>query len=281
MGRRRGQRTGYLYEKSGSWILRWREDGRDLMGRPTRDQRSMAIAPSKGPGKIGRREAERLAWDLVLSKLDTVSTAPGSLILFADFVRQRFEPDHLWTLKFSGQEHYKYILTNHVLPFLGKHRLRDISTMVLQDLFRTKRDKYSTQTLAHIKNVISAVFRHARACNVFSGQLPTDGLKLPSIHNAERPTFTIEQAIRLIAALPGQYAVLAALLFCVGLRIGEAAGLKWRRIDFVRGLIEIHETFTKGRWATPKTNVQSHRAGPTESSGCDACAPAARPPHRP
>lgn len=253
MARRRGQRQGHLYEKSGSWIIRWREDSRDLMGRPCRDQRSMVIAKSEGQGKIGRRAAERLAWDLVLSKLDTISLVPGALITFGDFVKSRFEPDHIWGLKPSGQEHYRYMLSSHVLPFLGGYRLRDITPVVVHNFFRTKRQQYAGQTLVHMRNVISAVLRHAKTLQMFTGDLPTDGLKLPEINAKERASLTAEQATRIIAAMPGQYGVLAALLLTTGLRIGEAAGLRWKRIDFAEGLLTVAENYTGRHWVTPKT----------------------------
>lgn len=69
MGRRRGQRKGHLTERSGSWLLRWREDSRDITGRPIRQQVSMIIGKTTGPDKMSRRQAEREAWDRVLSKL--------------------------------------------------------------------------------------------------------------------------------------------------------------------------------------------------------------------
>lgn len=253
MGRRRGQKTGSLTKKGPSWFLRWREDARDVTGRVCRAQCSMVIADAVGPFKVGKREAERIAWDLVLSKLDVVSTNPGSMLTVSEFVRTRFENDHMATLKPAGREHYAYILSKHVLPYLGRHRLRDVNPLVLQDFFRTKRDHYSGQTLTHFRNVISAVFRHAENCGLFSGKLPTQGLKLPKIEAKERSALTAEQATRIIAALPGQYSTLAALLVTTGLRIGEAAGLKWKRVDFALGNVEIRETYSKGRWVSPKT----------------------------
>jgi integrase len=253
MGRRRGQREGYLYIKSGSWILRWREDSRDITGRATRDQRSMVIAKAEGPAKIGRRAAERLAWDLVLSRLDTISQNPAALITFKDFVTQRFEPDHMWGLKPTGQEHYKYMLSSHVLPFLGGYRLRDITPIVIQNFFRTKRDGYAGQTLKHMKNVISAVLRHAKRLQMFSGDLPTDAVMLPPVNAKERTALTASQAAQLVARMPGQYGVLATLLLTTGLRIGEAAGLRWRRIDFAAGTLKVAENYTHGKWTTPKT----------------------------
>lgn len=277
MGRRRDQKHGYLFERSGSWILQWREDSRDVLGRPFRQKRACVIAASKGRDKVGKKEAQRIAWETVLSKLDTVSAAPAAMVKFSDFVRQRFEPDHMWSLKPSGREHYKYILGTHVLPKLGGVRLRDFTPVLLANFFRdkqadgydrivkvgkdkdgadkfeTRHERYSGQTLAHIRNVISAVLRHARNCQMFTGQLPTEGLKLPRIENRERSALTAKQAADIVAALPGQYGTLAALLLTTGLRIGEAAGLRWRSIDFESGVLTVRENYVNRKWTTPKT----------------------------
>lgn len=278
MGRRRGQRSGYLREKSGSWILEWREDSRDITGMPVRDKRSRTIARSTGPDKVGKREAQRMAWDAVLSKLDTVSCAPGAMVTLSDFVRVRFEPDYLWTLKPSGQEHYRGILRTHILPALGSERLRDIDHQMLTSFFRRKQAEgysrmvkvgdskgdgavrkverhgdYASQTLTHMRNVISAVLRHARSCKMFVGQLPTEELRLPMIESRERGSLTQTQAAALIAALPGQYATMAALMVTTGLRIGETCGLRWKRIDFTTGCLQVAEHYVSRHWVTPKT----------------------------
>jgi len=249
----------------------------------------MAIARSKGPGAIGKRAAERLAWDMVLSKLDAVSLVPAAMITVADFVRQRFNPDHVWQLKPSGQAHYRDMLTNHVLPKLGGYRLRDVTPVVVQDFLTRKRaegyvtvvrnDKerkevrrdFAGQTLAHMRNVVSAIFNRAKNLGMFTGENPAVGTSLPKIAAKERQALTAEEATRLIAALPGQYSTLGALLFTTGLRIGEAAGLKWKRIDFAKGALTVAENYTKRHWTTPKS-AKSVRTVPVPRAVLDALA---------
>jgi integrase len=89
---------------------------------------------------------------------------------------------------------------------------------------------------------------------MFPGQNPAFGASVPKGAAKERRALSSDEAIRLVAALPaGQYTVLGALLVTTGLRIGEAAALKWGRIDFARETITVAENYTKGRWTTPKT----------------------------
>jgi integrase len=254
MGRRRGQRTGNLIERSGSWLLRWREDSKDITGRPIRQQVSMVIGKTTGPEKMTRRQAEREAWDRVLSKLDAATMKPAALITLQQFVTARFIPDHVqMTLKPGGQAHYAYCL-GHILPKLGSWRMRDISNLALQDFLNSKHGSLAPQTIAHLKNALGAIFRHAKRCSVWAGDLPTDGLLVPRIDSPEKQVLTHEQAARLVSCLHGQYSTLAALMLSTGLRIGEAAGLTWRRIDFAAGVITVQESWSREHgYQSPKT----------------------------
>ena len=95
MARRRGQRKGYLVKCGPSWIGQWREDFRDEDGSITRRKVAATIAPAKGPGAVSKRQAQRIFWDTVLSKLDTFSTRPQTMATLAEFIRLNYEPECL------------------------------------------------------------------------------------------------------------------------------------------------------------------------------------------
>jgi integrase len=50
-----------------------------------------------------------------------------------------------------------------------------------------------------------------------------------------------------------------------GMRIGEILALKWNRLDFLRGHIEVSETYSDGKFGTPKTR-SSRRVIPMSSA---------------
>src|ERR1035437_6769309 len=91
MGRRRSQRTGYLYKKGGYWYLQYRVDSRetDAEGKMLRKNVTVQLAPLKGPGKLDLREARREAWNRYLSDVDVMSLRPGSSLTLQEFVEHR------------------------------------------------------------------------------------------------------------------------------------------------------------------------------------------------
>src|ERR1017187_9972497 len=85
----------------------------------------------------------------------------------AEFVEQRFLPEHVALLKKAGRLHYRTYLKNHVLPGIGSLKLKDVDHEDIQRLVRLKQqakphlvrikerlpETLSPQTLRHIRNV--------------------------------------------------------------------------------------------------------------------------------
>ena len=59
-----------------------------------------------------------------------------------------------------------------------------------------------------------------------------------------RPTraLTLDEIRRFIEVLDDFWKPLFILLFFTGVRIGEAAGLKWKRVDLVNSVVQIRKT---------------------------------------
>ena len=264
MARRRGQRKGYIFAKGPSWIVQWREDIRASDGTIGRHKFSRVIAIAKGPGAISKRQAQRAAWEQVLSKLDDLSLRPQSLYTVEEFVRMRFQPDVVLKCK-STSSHYPNMLRNHVLPALGEMRLRDVRLEDVQELLSAKLAAgLSVQTAVHIRNTVTAIFNHAKRHGHYSGDVPTSGVQLPDMIRPERRILTPAQVKEIYRALPSPLRELILLLAITGLRIGEACGLRWKRLNWsdefvvVGGepvpprTIAVVEAYVRGTWTTVK-----------------------------
>jgi integrase len=231
MARRRSQRKGHLFERSGYWLLRYRVDTPELdaAGKRIRERITVTVAPAKGPDAIGKREAQRVAWEEYLSKLDQFSMRPSSMRTLREFYEQRFQPDVVATLKPAGKIFYRAIVGKHILPAMGETKLRDISPAQIQGLVNSKiQAGLSVQTATHVRNCISAILRHAKAMQWFAGELPTAAVRLPPMKRKVRRAMTWDQVCTIANALPEPVSTLAVLLTLTGLRIGEAMGLRWR-----------------------------------------------------
>jgi integrase len=230
--RRRGQRIGYLFKKNGSWWLQYRDYAKlrpNKAGKMVPEHPIVHIGACEGPGKLTEKQAQRLAWDEYLSKADQVTKYPASKQTIADFVAESFIPGLVETLKPGGKGHYAYMLNKHVLPALGKMQLRELQPLHVQKFLALKlKAGLSVQTALHIKNTISAIFRYAKSMRAYSGDLPTEGVRLPELHVAPRQVMTHDQVRQLADALPEQVSILVTVLAETGMRIGEAMGLRWK-----------------------------------------------------
>ena len=70
---------------------------------------------------------------------------------------------------------------------------------------------------------------------------------------------------QLLAALTEPCRSLVLLAVLTGMRIGEILALRWKRLDLLRATIEVAETFSDGRFGSPKTR-SSNRVIPMSSS---------------
>ena len=267
MARRRGQRKGHLFEKSGCWWLRYRVDTPEIdekTGEKKRDRITVFIAYSKGPQGVGKREAQRVAWDEYLSKVDVMSTRPGSMRTLREFIEQRFQPDVIDKLKRNGQLYYRTTL-KHILPTLANLPLREISAAHIQNLVNAKQATGLTKTLTHIRAVMSSALKHAKAMQWFAGELPIEAVRLPEMRKKQKRALTWEQVCAIAKNLPHPVATLVPFLALTGLRIGEAMGLRWKWVNLTSEMrivdaevlppmsIAIRESYVRGAYQSVKT----------------------------
>lgn len=268
MGKRRGQRTGYLFDKGRYWYLQFWEDSRDEIdpktGKPKRKRHTRQIADRKGPEKKNRREAERIAYDTVLSKLDQREMRAGSNVTLQQFVDRRWRPDRLEHLSAKGKQSYETQLRNHILPALGSKALRDIGLAHIQDLINQRaqwvspktKKKLQPESLQQIVATLKAVFNHAKRMDCIT-ILPTDGVRLPKSRPKEKMALSWDQVETIANALPEPISTLVVFLAWTGLRIGEACGLRWRDVDLDTLTVHVRENFVMSQYQDLKTRKSS------------------------
>ena len=230
--RRKGEQRGSVRRRGKTWFVSFHQWQADEHGNLNYRAVERAVEGEFAPGERGRKAAAAAGYDQWVSKANAGSKMPQGLATVATFVTERFQPDHIDMLKKSGRQHYRTILNGHVLPTLGSVQIRDVTPQMVQGIISAKLAAgYSVQVLTHIRNAVSAIFRHARNLRFYEGALPTDGCKLPEMVREDRKALTWEQVKMLRESLPEKFRPLVTLLSQTGLRIGEACGLRWKSVN--------------------------------------------------
>lgn len=238
MSRRRGKQTGYLRVESGSWIGYWWEEVRTVEGAKKwhRFCRKICEAVEFSPETnrmraVTETQARRLFDEVILDKLEIANTNPQSLGTVREFWERKFEPS-LALKKRKSQEHYRGMMKNHVLPAIGDKKIREVKFDNVQDLIYEKLNKgYSSQTITHIRNVISTFWKKAKQAGWATGDAPTFGLEMPELEHQTRTALSGQQMEMLLDSLQFDLYALVLCYTVLGLRRGELAGLKWKRVN--------------------------------------------------
>lgn len=135
---------------------------------------------------------------------------------------------------------YEEALRLRVLPELGALPLREVSRAQLQRFARGL-----TGNPATIRNTllpVRAIYRWALAEGEVATN-PTLGIELPAVRGKRERAVNPSEASALIEHAPEADRALWATALYAGLRLGELQALRWRNLDFERGLIRVERSW--------------------------------------
>ncbi len=255
-----------LYLEGGSWVFRENEDLFNARGfKEHRWREAVQIGPATGPHRLTRKQAQRAVWDrLPVVQRDT--TVPQLAMNVVSFVENVFVPEHVSIKGLSGRTHYRAIL-KHVLmpeevhaifkvdveksrarlraipdwPYIGHLDLSEVKPEHVERLVHAAQARgYSVQTAIHIRNVVSAIFTHAKKGEYLAGDNPAVLVPAPGMTRKEAHTISLPQMRLLLetARYPEREMVLMALL--TGMNVAEICGLQWKHVNLSAGDKEIN-----------------------------------------
>ena len=144
---------------------------------------------------------------------------------------------------------YRAAVYKHLIPGVGAHRLEKLEPEHLELLYAAMIRRGSAPGTAHqahrtIKTALNVALRRGHLTRNVA-QLA----KAPRLDEQEIEPFTVAEAQRLLAVASGKRnGVRFALALALGLRKGEALGLKWRRVDLENGLLRTPRQLQRHRW---------------------------------
>jgi integrase len=162
-------------------------------------------------------------------------------------------------LKPSTLYRYRSLLRAQILPRWGRHRLADVThAEVASWVAQLVAGGLAPATVRQAHRVLALILTLA----VRDGRIPRNpatGVPLPRARRTE-PRFLTREEVERLADAAGEYADVVRLLAYTGLRFGEMAALRVRRLDFLRKRLTVAESATEVggtvEYGAPKTHQQ-------------------------
>jgi integrase len=243
---------GYIEDlkstRQGQGRLRWRVRYRDPAGR----ERAKSFARKQDAERFLRHaEADKLRGQWVDPKQGRTTVGELAERWYATTV----------TLKPKTREDYRSLLHNHVLPIFGDRAIASIDTLTVRGwLAGLVSGGLSPSRAKHAYYVLFAVLEAA----IQAGALvrnPAAGVRVPRSHSHEMHFLSAAEIEHLAEAIVPPYGVLVRFAAYTGLRAGEIAALRIKRLDLLRGTVRVVEATSEvgGRLVLGPTKTHAER----------------------
>lgn len=247
---------GYLYERNGSWHVRWREIVRQPDGSLKKVNRSRRLASRKD---YPRKTEMLLLMNEFMAQQNTVSGIDDAEVAFAgmtigEFVEGHYLPFVSTQKRPSTRRGYEQMWKAYVRDRIGSMRLRDFKTVHGSRLLKSiaAENDLTRTTLQHIKGFVSGIFTFALNEGIYTGINPMQSVLLPPARPAgETYAYRSDEILQMMAALPEPARTVVALAAYTGLRAGEIAALRWE--DLTDGSLIVSRSLWRGYTSEPKT----------------------------
>jgi integrase len=239
------------------WQFRWLAKGADGTSR----ERKKTVGPVKDYPENSKKLQDLLAG------LRLNINADGPTKLNSITLAEAIEHYKINELADHGEEGKAYstrnrktqVLNRWVLPRWGKHDLRAIKTVAVEQWLKTlmtekfgKPKRLAGGTREKIRDAMSSVFNHAIRWeftdrNPITGPLKGSGVRVSAKRERAPDILEVQEMQQLLASLGIRERAMVFLDMPAGLRRGELAGLRWEDVDFkdlhlnvTRSLVDQH-----------------------------------------
>jgi len=250
------KQAGYIYQKSGWWFIRYRENVMES-GALVRRQIAKRIAPVATEHRRLKRppaEIEAKA-ETLLAPINQGSYTPEATETLGEFVERVYFPNLESRLRASTMKGYRARWESQLKARCGHFRLREFRTCDGQKVLAEIARQDSTllrSTLRHLRSLLSGMFRHAIQQGYLPGPNPIREVGTPGApEGQETYAYSLTEVSRMLMYLPQPAQGLAAVAAFSGLRRSELAGLLWE--NYRDGEIMVTRSVWEGHVSEPKT----------------------------
>lgn len=144
----------------------------------------------------------------------------------------------------------KYVLNQHILPFIGGYRLRDITPMQIQAIMASlsnKSNSLQSKVLIHLRSIFKAAQE-----NGLVAKSPVSSMLKPGGRKTAEKVALVPQETRLLVERVQNPRAHTFLLIALhtGMRRGEILGLMWEDIDFNQRIVHVRHNAILGKGET-------------------------------
>jgi integrase len=199
-----------------------------------------------------RTLAENWLDSLVIQRAGKVDVGSGQqrLDFWVDRWIERSAKERSWKAKMLADVHYKL---GYVKPFLGDYVLADVLPDQVDLMIDELARDLAENTIRQIRNYLYQVFESAvkRRYITFNPVIKPERRKRAKQKPPERLS-AAQAALLLRAAEPSFYCLAWWLILILGLRAGEACGLRWGDVDLDQATVTVAQEVTDVRGVATK-----------------------------
>lgn len=201
--------------------------------------------------EMKRKDAEKKRSE-ILQAVNSHKVIASASLKFSELAA-RYRSAELPLLGYGTQLKNESVIKVHLLPAFGEMRLSDVDTCMIQEWINKKEGSW--WTLKGMQGVLSHMFAAAKRWNLFEGDNPATGVRLPRKKlEREKRKLTMPQLQAILGAVQERERFIITILFALGLRISECLGLKWKDLDFEKGTLSIERRWYRGDLDETKTS---------------------------
>ena len=209
-------------ERSGRWSGYYRHKG---------EEHAVQGTFAKKQDAIDAADSEKSA------KARNVWIDPSASVTVAEWA-ETWLPSKV-DLRASSRDRLRGVLSTHVLPAFGDYPLETVSNSAVRAWVAIM----TPPTARKSYNALNQMMRAALADRKISFN-PCADVPLPSVETNEQRFLTGDEVTLLADCIEPRFRALVLVAAYGGLRFGELAGLRRRRVDGLRGRVNVAETLS-------------------------------------
>ena len=224
--------------------------GNKLYVSGTVDGKFYRLATGKEATALNIKWMKKNHRDVLLKLID--KEKPKHTEMFAKYAEYSIE-SNAYAIKQSTHEHYKHMLSKHVMPYFKHYRIDEIKPSDIRAWQTKLLATLEPRTTKNVRNLMGKILEDARMDEIIDKN-PVRLVKPPKhLQNEEIIPFSMEEVKTLISNANRWMQPFLTVAFFTGMRTGELLALKWDDIDFNSKKIIVRRTMRHGTIGSTKT----------------------------